>query len=182
MMALVTDPTAKALDRSIQVAQRPLRQNTDAGAPKRLTISFPPGSTSKSARRTRSGAATRVTGSRPSAAGLAFISSNLPGFGAKSSGSPQQATIQEVHLFSPSIVNEFRFGFGRSTAAFPIDTPYPLGPRVQFEQQRSQPLRRLGGTFPQGREQNTYQFTDNLSLCAARTQFQRRFRVLLPPG
>jgi outer membrane receptor protein involved in Fe transport len=94
--------------------------------------------------------------------GNTFISSNLPGFGATSKNLPQQATLQEVHLFSPTMVNEFRFGFGRSAPEFPIDTPYPLGPRVQFS---SAEVDRFGvwEGLPQGRAQNTYQFTDNLS-------------------
>ncbi len=99
--------------------------------------------------------------------GLAFISSNLLGFGADSQGTPQQATLQEIHLFSPTVVNEARFGFGRSTAGFPIRTPYKLGPRVQFSNAEVDRFGVWEG-LPQGRSQNTFQFTDNLSMARGR--------------
>lgn len=93
--------------------------------------------------------------------GLTFVSTNLPGFGAGSTNHPRQATAAETHLFGSSAVNEFRFGFGQSKPAFPIETPYKLGVAVSF----------LDGTsgfgvsniLPQGREQRTYQFTDNFT-------------------
>lgn len=106
--------------------------------------------------------------------GLAFIGSNLPGFGATSASLPQQATLQHVHLFSPTMVNEARFGFGRNTAGFPIDTPYPLGPRVQFQSGEVNSFGVWEG-LPQGREQNTYQFTDNLSFTRGRHTFKAGF-------
>ena len=113
--------------------------------------------------------------------GLTFISTNLPGFGAKSSGFPQQATLQEVHLFSPTMVNEFRFGFGRSTAAFPLDTPYPLGPRVTFSSGEVNSFGLWEG-LPQGREQNTFQFTDNVSFTRGVHNFKGGFEYYYLQG
>lgn len=93
---------------------------------------------------------------------LTFVQGNLPGFGVTVKSTPQQATLQEMHLFSPSLVNEFRFGFGGGDAIYPMDTTYPLGPRVQFQNAEVAPFG-MSSIFPQGREQRTYQFTDNLS-------------------
>jgi hypothetical protein len=103
--------------------------------------------------------------------GLTFINTNLPNFGARSKNQPQQATLQEVHLFGPTMVNEFRFGFGRSEPAFPIDTPYQLGPRVTFASGEVASFGVWEG-LPQGRSQNTYQFTDNLSFTRGRHNFK----------
>jgi hypothetical protein len=94
--------------------------------------------------------------------GLTFIQSNLPGFGARSAGKAQYATAGYTHAFSPVIVNETRFGFGQSKAAFPIDTPYALGPRIQFADASVDRFGVWEG-LPQGREQRTYQTTDNFS-------------------
>ena len=97
-------------------------------------------------------------------AGLTFIASNLPGFGATSGGPAQQASLGETHTFGPTAVNEFRFGFGENKGAnFPINSPYPLGPRVQFSNAEVDRFGVWEG-LPQGREQRTYQFSDNFSL------------------
>lgn len=106
--------------------------------------------------------------------GYTFVGTNLPGFGATSASQPRQATLQHVHLFSPTMVNEARFGFGRSNPAFPIDSPYPLGPRIQFQSGEVNPFGVWEG-FPQGREQNTYQFTDNLSFTRGSHTFKAGF-------
>jgi hypothetical protein len=94
---------------------------------------------------------------------LTFIGSNLPGFGATSQGRPRQATAAHTHLFGASAVNEFRFGFGQSDSGFPIDTPYPLGPRITFQDASVSSFGVWEG-LPQGREQRTFQLNDNLSL------------------
>lgn len=106
--------------------------------------------------------------------GLTFIGSNLPGFGATSASLPQQATLQQVHLFSPTMVNEARFGFGRNTAGFPIDTPYALGPRITFQSGEVNSFGVWEG-LPQGREQNTWQFTDNVSFTRGSHTFKAGF-------
>jgi hypothetical protein len=94
--------------------------------------------------------------------GLTFINSNLPGFGANSSGRPRQAMASHTHLFGSTAVNEFRFGFGQSDAGFAIQTPYDLGPRVVFAD-RSVEFFGVWEGLPQGREQRTYQFNNNFS-------------------
>jgi hypothetical protein len=103
--------------------------------------------------------------------GLTFIATNLPGFGATSQGRPRQATLAHTHLFGAVAVNEFRFGFGQSDAGFPIDTPYPLGPRVQFSDFSVDRFGVWEG-LPQGREQRTFQFNDNFSLIRGSHNFK----------
>jgi hypothetical protein len=102
--------------------------------------------------------------------GLTFIGTNLPGFGATSQGTPRQATAAYTKVFGASLVNEFRFGFGQSDAGFPIDTPFALGPRITF----GDGLDAFGVSdiLPQGREQRTFQFNDNVSFVAGRHNFK----------
>jgi len=94
--------------------------------------------------------------------GNTFINTNLANFGATSKNKPRQANIAETHLFSPTVVNEFRFGYGRSSPVFAIDSTVPLGPRVQFSNAQIDRFGAWDG-LPQGRIQNTFQYTDTLS-------------------
>ncbi len=174
MLAQVTDPTAKALIAQYELPSDPSgriqTQAADVSDAYQLSARIDQHIGEKDmlwGRYSRY----RITAASPNAT---FLSTNLPGFGIKSSGYPQQATLQEVHLFSPSVVNEFRFGFGRAEAAFAIDTPYPLGPRVQFSNNE---VNRFGvwESVPQGRDQNTYQFTDNLSFVRGAHNFKGGF-------
>lgn len=95
--------------------------------------------------------------------GLTFLSSALPGFGAESTNHPRQASLGETRVFGTSTVNEFRFGFGQSKPGFPIQTPYPLGPNLVFADQSITSVG-VATNLPQGREQRTYQFTDNFTI------------------
>jgi outer membrane receptor protein involved in Fe transport len=167
MLAAVTDPTAKALLDQYKLPSSPSGsiQNQSASTSDSYQIAVRVDQ--------RIGDKDTIWGrysrnkSTDADSGLTFIYTNLLGFGATSGGTPQQATLQAIHLFSPTVVNEARFGFGRSTAGFPLNTPYPLGPRVQFT---SAEVDRFGlwEGLPQGRSQNTYQFTDNLSMSRGR--------------
>ena len=95
--------------------------------------------------------------------GNTFINSNLPFFGASSTNHPREASLSETHIFGAKAVNEFRFGFGQSKPAFPIQTPYPLGPSLAFADGSITGFGVYNG-LPQGREQRTFQYTDNFSL------------------
>jgi carboxypeptidase family protein len=95
--------------------------------------------------------------------GNTFINSSLPFFGAASANHPRQASIGETHLFGASAVNEFRFGFGQSKPSFPIQTPYPLGPEIIFADQSVTSVG-VSNILPQGREQRTYEYTDNFTI------------------
>lgn len=103
-----------------------------------------------------------VYNSAQSSSGLTFINSSLPGFGAGSTNHPREATLSETHLFGGIAVNEFRFGFGQSKPNFPIQTPYPLGPQISFNDGSVTSIG-VSNILPQGREQRTYQYTDNFS-------------------
>jgi hypothetical protein len=100
--------------------------------------------------------------------GLTFINSNLPGFGATSTNRPRNALLSHTHTFTAAMLNEFRFGFGRSEPAFPIDTPYPIGPRITFQDGSVNNFGVWEG-LPQGRSQNTWQFSDIFSLIRGAT-------------
>jgi hypothetical protein len=162
MVAAVTDPTAKALIEQYKLPSDPSgsiqTQAPDKTDAYKLSVRADQ----------QIGAQDTVWGrysrnrSTDATSALTFLSTNLLGFSATSTVLAQQAALQEVHLFSPTVVNEFRFGFERSTGGFPIDTPYPLGPRIVIA---SGEVNRFGmsETFPQGRTQSTYQFTNNLS-------------------
>ena len=91
------------------------------------------------------------------AASLTFISSNLPTNGASSVSRPFNTTISETHTFGPRTVNQFMFSYGRSSPNFT-----PLfdfgGPEITFQDGTS-----AFGTWsglPQGRVQNTFQYSD----------------------
>src|SRR5262249_25172734 len=64
--------------------------------------------------------------------GITFVNSALPGFGAQFGGTSRNLVIG--HSWSPSanLVNQFRFGFGRSQANFQPSTPFPLGPQINI--------------------------------------------------
>lgn len=162
MLATVTDPTATALIGQYNLPSDPSGSiGTQAADVRDLYKLSVRGDQQIGSQDTLWGRYSRYrsAGASPS---TTFISTNLPGFGVKSTAFSQQAALQEVHLFSPTVVNEFRFGFARSQGGFPIDSPYQMGPRIAIQ---SGEVNRFGmsESFPQGRTQSTYQFTDNLS-------------------
>ena len=106
-----------------------------------------------------------------SSSGLTFINSSLPGFGAGSTNHPRQATLSETHLFGSAAVNEFRFGFGQSKPNFQIQTPYALGPQISFADGSVTSIG-VSNILPQGREQRTYQYTDNFSFTRGAHNFK----------
>lgn len=101
---------------------------------------------------------------------LTFISTNLPGFGASNTDEPRDLTIGYTSSINPNLVNNFRFGFGRSNPKFPVNSPFKTGPQIVF----------LDGTssfgtsllIPQGRTQNTFQYLDTLSWTRGRHTFK----------
>jgi hypothetical protein len=95
--------------------------------------------------------------------GNTFLGTNLANFGTASTNAPQQATLAHTHTFGASAVNEARFGFGQAKPNFTLDTTVPIGPRIVFQDGL---INSFGHSdqIPQGREQRTFQFTDNFSL------------------
>lgn len=101
-----------------------------------------------------------IQDSKAASAGLTFIDSALATNGASSTNKPQQVSISETHTFSPNTVNYFLSSYGRSLPNFP--TLYNFGlPEIQFNDGTAN-----FGTWdglPQGRTQNTFQYSDSVS-------------------
>ncbi|HEX5708030.1 MAG TPA: carboxypeptidase regulatory-like domain-containing protein [Pyrinomonadaceae bacterium] len=73
----------------------------------------------------------------------------------------QNLALSETHIFSANVLNEFRFSFIRRNLGFPENDP--ASPTATIAG-----LFTVGGlaNFPQGRIQNSYQFSDTLSWLA----------------
>ncbi|HEY3457712.1 MAG TPA: TonB-dependent receptor [Bryobacteraceae bacterium] len=109
---------------------------------------------------------------------FAFSGSNIPGFGTQGVTRFKNANLRDTHIFSPSVLNEARFGFHRRAqpSVVPINhqTPASLGftgivpddpanagpPNIQITG-----FTQIGNTIqgPQARFDNTWQYSDNLS-------------------
>jgi hypothetical protein len=99
----------------------------------------------------------------------------IPGFGDHRTAHRQVGTINEVHIFSPSVVNEARLGFNRIAISFVPNTPEnPLSFGIQNGVAYNNGLPQItvqdiglnfGGPsgFPQGRFDTTGVFSDTLS-------------------
>jgi Carboxypeptidase regulatory-like domain len=100
---------------------------------------------------------------------LTFVFGNLAGYGASNTATPKDLTIAYTATLSSNVVNDFRFGFGRSNPSFPINSPYPFGPMIQISG-----LDPFGEAFiiPQGRTQNTFQYADTVSWTKGRHTFK----------
>jgi len=117
----------------------------------------------------------------------------IPGFGDTRTSNRQIGTLNETHIFGPSLVNEVRFGFNRINITFApnvTDNPADFGIRngittaVVLPQITVQGVGlNFGGpsNFPQGRIDTTFVFSDTLSYLRGRHAFKfggeyRRFR------
>ena len=106
------------------------------------------------------------TGTSP---GLTFVSSNLPGFGAKVTSTARTFVFGYSTTLTSNIINQFRAGFGRSNPNFVANSPFPPGPQVN-----------IGGIdsfgesqiIPQGRTQNVFQYGDTVSWVRGRHTFK----------
>lgn len=103
----------------------------------------------------------------------------IPGFGDHRTAHRQVGTINEVHIFSSSLVNEARLGFNRIAIAFTPNTPedplaFGINNGVSYNNALPQiTVQGLGGSqglnfggpsgFPQGRFDTTGVFSDTLS-------------------
>ncbi|HEX8559251.1 MAG TPA: carboxypeptidase regulatory-like domain-containing protein [Pyrinomonadaceae bacterium] len=92
------------------------------------------------------------------------VISNLQ-FGSQFAGNQnildQNLAASETHIFGPNVLNEFRFSYIRRNLAFPENDPNSPTATISG-------LFTIGGAsnFPQGRVQNSYQFSDTLSWLA----------------
>jgi outer membrane receptor protein involved in Fe transport len=100
--------------------------------------------------------------SAASSSGNTFVSTNLANFGTASVNHPSNKSVTYTRVVSPTVVNDFNFGYGRSEPEFPFRTTVPLGPRIQFSNAQVDRFGQWEG-LPQGRSQDTFQFTDTLA-------------------
>ncbi len=95
--------------------------------------------------------------------GLTFIFTNLPNFGANVTDTDRAFNFGHTHIFSPAVINQFRFAFGRSNPNFPPFTTLskPYAPETLISG-----VDGLGvwAGLPQGRVQNTFQYSDSISV------------------
>jgi hypothetical protein len=79
-------------------------------------------------------------------------------FAGNTSTLDQNSAISETHIFSPSLLNEFRVSYIRRNLQFPENDPTTPSSAING-------LFTIGGlsNFPQGRIQNSYQFSDILT-------------------
>jgi hypothetical protein len=134
--------------------------------------------------------------------GDTFSPGSLPGFGTNFLIRPKNLTISDIHVFRPTLLNEFKFGFARlyesdlHENAFGEDYITELGiPGVGFGGEAARGLPQFSvrnyvafgdGTFalPRLLRNNTFQWIDNLTWVrgrhTVRTGFEaRRFRYNL---
>ncbi len=92
---------------------------------------------------------------------------NLPNYGGENQFVARTVTIGETHLFTPAIVNQFRFQYERGSQAFPTSTTLqpPFAPVIVIS--GFDPMG-VSTIFPQQRVQNVFQYSDSLSWATGR--------------
>ncbi|MEP7363965.1 MAG: carboxypeptidase regulatory-like domain-containing protein, partial [Acidobacteriota bacterium] len=174
MLAQVTDPTSRALLQQYQIPTSPTGLLETASPTISDFWQYSLRGDVIIGRNDTLWARYSDTASIDSSSGLTFIGSDLPGFGITAQAKPRQATLAETHTIGAFGVNEFRFGFGQADAYFPADTPYALGPKINFSSGEVTNFGQWDGQ-PQGREQRTFQFTDNFSFIHGAHNFKTGF-------
>lgn len=86
----------------------------------------------------------------------------LPGFDTWQGGRTQNLGILNTHTFSPNVVNEFRFSYGRIKFDFAPTSETLANTLYTVPQAAIQGLFTIGfnTSFPQGRTHNTFQYQD----------------------
>ncbi len=109
--------------------------------------------------------------------GLTFIGTNLPNYGANVVATSRQFAFGETHTFTPAVINQFRFGFGRSNPTFVANTTLktPFAPVIQITGFDSMGVSNI---LPQGRVQNTFQYGDTLSYSRGRHNLKFGFDAI----
>ncbi|MGH9794639.1 MAG: carboxypeptidase regulatory-like domain-containing protein [Candidatus Acidiferrales bacterium] len=99
--------------------------------------------------------------------GLTFIGTNLVNYGAVGDNLPRTANVSHAHTFTPTLVNDFRFSFGRSRPQFAANTTLtaPFAPVIAITGFATMGISNI---LPQGRVQNTFQYSDTLSWATGR--------------
>jgi hypothetical protein len=170
-LAAVTDPTSRAI---LEAAKLPAATSVDASGIGRVAQSAPDSEKSNefSARldSTLNGGIDTLSGrysfqnKQSAAPSNTFLGSNLAGWGGTSTNRPQNVHLGWTHVFSSRLVNEARVAYGRVNPWFMPESDSTI-PRVVITGMSS------FGTFegmPQGRVQNTFQYSDTLALAMGR--------------
>jgi len=99
--------------------------------------------------------------------GLTFIGTNLPNFGANVVATDRAFNLGYTHTFTPAVINQFRVAFGRSNPTFAPNTTLqaPYAPHITISGKDAFGVSRI---LPQGRAQNTFQYSDALSYTVGR--------------
>jgi hypothetical protein len=174
-LAAVTDPTSRAI---LEAAKLPAATSVDATGIGRVAQSGADSEKSNdwSVRldSNLNGGVDTLTGrysfqdrmgSSPS---NTFLGSNLAGWGATSTNRPQNVHLGWTHVFSSRVVNEARVAYGRVNPWFMPESDSTI-PRIAITGMSS------FGTFegmPQGRVQNTFQYSDTLAWARGRHNFK----------
>ena len=123
---------------------------------------------------------------------LPFAGANLPGFAAVNQFHAQQLALSWNHTFSPTTLNEARFGYFRFnfSSTFPVNPITPAaygftGITPQVASYASIPYMNVIGNFqlgfsqfgPQPRLENTYSFIDNFSKVAGKHTVKAGFTM-----
>ena len=95
--------------------------------------------------------------------GLTFIFTNLPNYGANVTSTDRAFNFGHTHIFSSAVINQFRFAFGRSNPNFvPFTTlSAPYAPQTTISGFDGMGI---WAGIPQGRVQNTFQYSDSVSV------------------
>jgi Carboxypeptidase regulatory-like domain len=102
--------------------------------------------------------------SKQNSEGNTFIGTNLAGYGASSENKPQNFSFGWTRVLQPTVVNEARFAFGRSKPNFSPQSTAAV-PRINIT---GMDLFGESDIIPQGRVQNTFQYSDTLTYTTGR--------------
>ncbi|HXJ05579.1 MAG TPA: carboxypeptidase regulatory-like domain-containing protein [Candidatus Acidoferrum sp.] len=109
--------------------------------------------------------------------GLTFIGTNLTNYGANVVDTDRQFSFAYTHSFSPAVINQFRFAFGRSNPSFqPFTTlKAPFTAVINITGFDSMGVSNI---LPQGRVQNTFQYSDSVSYSAGKHNYKFGFDAI----
>ena len=107
----------------------------------------------------------------------------FPSFFTSTTSKTISISLNETHVFSPTMTNEFRPGFTRYNVDFPINPANPLGktlPQITIAGINTAATSVYGvrSTFPQGRLFNNYVMQDTMSIVRNTHTFRFGFELM----
>jgi hypothetical protein len=174
-IAAITDPASKAI---IAASGLPAFQTVDSAGigrvPQVAPVTTQNNAWSGRIDRNFGGGRDLLTGrwaiqnSKQNSAGNTFIGTNLAGYGASSTNRPQNLSVGWTRLIGSRIVNEARVAFGRSKPNFIAQSTSTI-PQIQITGYDNFGESNI---IPQGRVQNTFQYSDAFSYNIGRHLFK----------